>query len=46
VADAFTTTDGRRLILGAVRQRGRALVIYDAQGRDYRYGEPAVYRKG
>jgi len=38
VADAFTASDGRRLVLGAVRQRGRALVIYDAQGRDYRYG--------
>lgn len=38
VADAFTASDGRRLELGAVRQRSRALVVYDAQGRDYRFG--------
>jgi len=45
VADSFTTSDGRRLVLGAVRPRGRALLVYDAQGRDWRYGSLRFVRE-
>ncbi|HHW40247.1 MAG TPA: hypothetical protein GXX19_03710 [Syntrophomonadaceae bacterium] len=38
LADAFTTSDGRRLEFGDTRQRGKAIVIYDAQGREHRFG--------
>ncbi|RJX17302.1 MAG: hypothetical protein C4570_08285 [Ammonifex sp.] len=46
LADAFTASDGRRLVLGAVRQRSRALVVYDAHGRDLRYGSLRFTGKG
>lgn len=45
VTDTFTTSDGRRLVLGAVRPRGRALLVYDAQGRDWRYGSLRFVRE-
>ncbi|MGQ9756120.1 MAG: hypothetical protein ACUVRF_09225 [Desulfotomaculales bacterium] len=38
VADVFTTSDGRRLEFGDTRQRGKAVVVYDAQGREHRFG--------
>lgn len=38
VADAFKSSDGRRLEFGDTRQRGKAVVIYDAQGREHRFG--------
>lgn len=45
LADAFVASDGRRLILGAVKQRSRALLVYDAQGRDWRYGSMRFVRE-
>lgn len=38
LADVFTTSDGRRLELGEPARRVKPIVIYDAQGREYRYG--------
>ncbi|MEW6448846.1 MAG: hypothetical protein AB1426_12335 [Bacillota bacterium] len=46
VADRFTASDGRRLELGAVRQRSRALVVYDAHGRDFRFGSLRFVKEG
>lgn len=45
VANAFTASDGRQLVLGAVRPRRRALVVYNAQERDFRYGSLRFIRK-
>lgn len=38
LADTFTTPDGRRLEFGDTRQRGKAIVTYDAHGREHRFG--------
>ncbi|MDH7578364.1 MAG: hypothetical protein QHH75_11245 [Bacillota bacterium] len=38
LADIFTTSDGRRLELGEPGKKIRPIVIYDAQGRERRYG--------
>lgn len=46
VADSFTASDGRRLELGAVRPRSRAVVVYDAHGRDFRFGSLRFVKEG
>jgi len=46
LADSFTASDGRRLELGAVRQRSRAIVVYDAHGRDFRFGSLRFVKEG
>lgn len=43
---SLSTADGRRLWLGNVRSRARAMVILDAQGRPQRYGVMKFYREG
>lgn len=44
--NCLSTSDGRRLWLGNVRNRARAMVILDAQGRPQRYGVMKFYREG
>lgn len=38
VHDTFETSDGRRLVFGDTRLRGKAMIVYDASGRENRYG--------
>lgn len=46
VHDAFETSDGRRLVLGDTRQRGKAIIVYDANGREHRYGSLRFTARG
>lgn len=45
VADVLITSDGRRMILESIRDRSKALVVYDAHGRSQRYGSLRFSRK-
>lgn len=44
--DCTIAPDGRRLWLGNVRNRSKAVVVPDAQGRPQRYGVIKFYREG
>ncbi len=48
VMDVFTASDGRRLVLGSTPRRGQArtFVVFDAQGREHRYGSLRFTRGG
>lgn len=46
VADSFTASDGRRLVLGGGRRRGRVLLVYDAQGLEHHFSNLRFVEEG
>jgi len=45
VADAFTASDGRKLVLGAVKNQRHALLVYDNHGRHWFFGSARFMRE-